>query len=663
MEDLSTVVPCVKAPAKAAVDRASLEIGCAGLTVNPATSLVQASPAPAATASCTGATVAVTSRVDVPHGDALLPGDSTSCPRSAGSPQKATDSARSLARPSSRAVCRRWTQQALRPIAQSGIVGPSHLASSTTNTPSEEVLPHSSASMLSERATGDDATAVDAVPGAKGVASMPTAPPPDQSQGQAAGAGPCEPCEPCGQGNCAGPSSAPGSTPQVLQADWKDVIVNGAEINSSPSSGKGSESDGGPPGASSPCPGCSRVRSPSPALTVLVSSEDEAMDGDVMGASICDGPVQCASRGPQHHSQKPSSESRSVSPVHRCQPPEASACQERAGAAACPVVPQLSLATLQAEATLSHAEGKSTAGSLLERIQRRQSQRPSEATASPLDGHDGTPGEEHAGCPLPPIPKPPLDSCSTQPAQPRTEDVPSAPRASLSMVPEVSAVPEPASSPGGSRSSRLHPELLGEEALKAWMQFFGMKPASSTEFMVRRLREIDAYLGQGAGAASGPASALAPAAAQEADQAAEPLMAVPARQRGRPRKRPRRAEENSIALEAGEAAGLASESVPLATVGAEASSANAKAAAKASKAAAKAADLEQAIANAIRGDTELYERLLLFEPVEINELRERLAAVQPELRGLGEQRLRKFLDNQGLLFASSWQSQRAHRRF
>mmetsp|Transcript_71157 Transcript_71157/g.206410 ORF Transcript_71157/g.206410 Transcript_71157/m.206410 type:complete len:113 (-) Transcript_71157:39-377(-) len=56
---------------------------------------------------------------------------------------------------------------------------------------------------------------------------------------------------------------------------------------------------------------------------------------------------------------------------------------------------------------------------------------------------------------------------------------------------------------------------------------------------------------------------------------------------------------------------------------------------------------------AIRADTELYERLLLFEPVDIGELRQRLVAASPDLQALGDHRLRHFLDSQGFLFSSS----------
>lgn len=57
------------------------------------------------------------------------------------------------------------------------------------------------------------------------------------------------------------------------------------------------------------------------------------------------------------------------------------------------------------------------------------------------------------------------------------------------------------------------------------------------------------------------------------------------------------------------------------------------------------------IAEAIRKDKELYESLLTFQPLEVSEVKRRIVAVAPELRSLGEQRLRKYLDSQG--FAST----------
>merc|ERR1712085_105733 len=74
---------------------------------------------------------------------------------------------------------------------------------------------------------------------------------------------------------------------------------------------------------------------------------------------------------------------------------------------------------------------------------------------------------------------------------------------------------------------------------------------------------------------------------------------------------------------------------------------------RAAKAAARTARMDQLLADSIRKDTELYERMLLFEPIEINELRQRLAALHPDLESLGEARLRTFLDAQGLLCANA----------
>lgn len=187
----------------------------------------------------------------------------------------------------------------------------------------------------------------------------------------------------------------------------------------------------------------------------------------------------------------------------------------------------------------------------------------------------------------------------------------------------------------------LHPELLGAEALKAWMGFFGMKPASSRDFMVKRLQEIETYLcGHRPAAGETPTGVAAPVAESAAAAVADG--ASGGRGRGRPRKRPL-------------AGVLLADRPPKAT--------------RAEKAAEKAEALEQALADAIRSDTDLYERLLLFEPLEIHEIRDRLArnVDHPELASLGEQRLRNFLDAQGVIFASSWSSQGnrqgRHRRF
>mmetsp|Transcript_38596 Transcript_38596/g.70186 ORF Transcript_38596/g.70186 Transcript_38596/m.70186 type:complete len:349 (+) Transcript_38596:74-1120(+) len=65
----------------------------------------------------------------------------------------------------------------------------------------------------------------------------------------------------------------------------------------------------------------------------------------------------------------------------------------------------------------------------------------------------------------------------------------------------------------------------------------------------------------------------------------------------------------------------------------------------------KGDDLVQLLLEAIRADTDLYERMLMYEPIEVAEVKKRLANFRPDLAGLGEQRLRAFLDAQGVLLA------------
>jgi len=216
---------------------------------------------------------------------------------------------------------------------------------------------------------------------------------------------------------------------------------------------------------------------------------------------------------------------------------------------------------------------------------------------------------------------------------------------------------------------RLHPETMGDDALKAWMAFFGMKPVSSREFMLKRLTEIDGYLSREPAMEEQGSQDLVPDQALAAPPVAAPGPALPKR-RGRPKKRARSLAGAARAAGAEASGGPDRDQDAVATPAwtrarkADApddarpdqlgDAVAASQTARQANAAAKAARLEQLAAEVIRSDTELYERLLLFEPVELTELRERLAAVRPELRGLGEQRLRKFLDAQGLLFSSAW---------
>ena len=76
------------------------------------------------------------------------------------------------------------------------------------------------------------------------------------------------------------------------------------------------------------------------------------------------------------------------------------------------------------------------------------------------------------------------------------------------------------------------------------------------------------------------------------------------------------------------------------------------AAKKASKAAAyksKVEKTEQLMADAIRSDRELYEKLLIFEVMEIEEVAERLQKASEDLRTVGRKRIREFLEGQGFV--------------
>lgn len=295
---------------------------------------------------------------------------------------------------------------------------------------------------------------------------------------------------------------------------------------------------------------------------------------------------------------------------------------------------------------------------------------------------------------------------------------------------EALALPAGSLSPRPVIARTLQPELLGEEALVAWMAFFGMKAATSRSFMVKKLKEIEAYLG--VAVSMDPTEAKSDAAGSAAPETSRCPSAGyvgrgrargRGRGRGRPQKRPLRetgsepeaamrdASQHSIkpasrangisrsasshdhsrpqkrllrevrsapdvalsavALEASRSQGAGQECTsgldhassrkrPLRAAASEPNEAKqlkqSPKAARSARAAEKADALEQALEEAIRNDSELYERLLLFEPVELGEIRDRLAlnTRHPELANIGEQRLRSFLDAQGVFFASSW---------
>jgi len=294
-------------------------------------------------------------------------------------------------------------------------------------------------------------------------------------------------------------------------------------------------------------------------------------------------------------------------------------------------------------------------GSLLERIQRRRSQRLSSVTSCSSASDLPSAGQDLAHVPNPKTSgsQPPQQKQHKQQAPPhlvqplqpllaqhpvhQQEQAASLQLAAVESSHNLGSNAEHVQGSGSSiaaasRSevSQLHPEVLSEDALKAWMRFFGMKPVSSTAFMVRKLKEIDAYLATGS---------MVSSMDQLHETEATMVLAEgssPTQQHRRPRKRPRPGEDI----------------VEADTQGVQPS--QAAAVNRAAKAAAKEAEVEQLLADTIRRDTELYERLLLFESIEISELKARLGALEPELRGFGEQRLKRFLDRQGLVFASSW---------
>ena len=75
----------------------------------------------------------------------------------------------------------------------------------------------------------------------------------------------------------------------------------------------------------------------------------------------------------------------------------------------------------------------------------------------------------------------------------------------------------------------------------------------------------------------------------------------------------------------------------------------AKAASKAVAYQAKVQETEQRIADAIRSDRKLYEKLLCFEVMEIEEVAKQLRAADKGLSSVGRKRIREFLEAQGFV--------------
>lgn len=171
----------------------------------------------------------------------------------------------------------------------------------------------------------------------------------------------------------------------------------------------------------------------------------------------------------------------------------------------------------------------------------------------------------------------------------------------------------------------LQPELMTDEELSEWMQFFGLKPSSSRDFMIRRLHDIVDYLDGGTAFLHSIREAPTPHKPKRArkektekDKTKPETPKTPKKAKAAKAETPRSVQSASSAV-----------SPPISPEE-------------------KKFEL---IAEAIRKDKELYESLLTFQPLEVSEVKRRIVAVAPELRSLGEQRLRKYLDSQG--FAST----------
>lgn len=189
-----------------------------------------------------------------------------------------------------------------------------------------------------------------------------------------------------------------------------------------------------------------------------------------------------------------------------------------------------------------------------------------------------------------------------------------------------------------SSASQLQPESLSDEELSNWMQFFGLKPSSSREFMIRKLHDIVDYMDGGTAWLQSIREAPTPQARTtktkrkkqtEKSETKSPKMTQSKKASPKPKAKDRNAKA------APEIA------ASMATSPSTANSASPDE---------KWEKKLQLAADAIREDKDLYAKLLTFEPLEVREVKRRIVQMKPELKSLGEQRLRKYLDEQG--FAS-----------
>ena len=184
-------------------------------------------------------------------------------------------------------------------------------------------------------------------------------------------------------------------------------------------------------------------------------------------------------------------------------------------------------------------------------------------------------------------------------------------------------------------ASQLQPESLSDEELSNWMQFFGLKPSSSREFMIRKLHDIVDYMDGGTAWLQSICETPTPARTsrtkirKQHEKSETKSPKTPSKKASpKPKAKDRNAKAPEIA----------------ASMATSPSTANSVSPDE------KYEKKLQLAADAIREDKDLYAKLLTFEPLEVREVKRRIVQMKPELRTLGEQRLRKLLDEQG--FAS-----------
>lgn len=182
-------------------------------------------------------------------------------------------------------------------------------------------------------------------------------------------------------------------------------------------------------------------------------------------------------------------------------------------------------------------------------------------------------------------------------------------------------------------SESLQPESLTDEELGSFMQFFGLKPSGSRQFMIRRLHDIVDYIDGGTAWLQ---------SIREAPTPQKPTKASKATKRKNLEKSSPKTETSRRNLE---------KSSPK-KAKAKPKAASPKATSPAPDASSVSPDVKyekklDLVADAIRKDKDLYAKLLTFEPLEVREVKRRIVEIAPELRSLGEQRLRKYLDEQG----------------